>query len=67
MAAIGHPCVGDPLYGADPTLSARLGLERQWLHAVELGFIHPTTGDPVRFQSPYPADLAEALRIVQQG
>lgn len=43
-AAIGHPCVGDPLYGGDPVLAARLGLERQWLHAVELGFDHPGSG-----------------------
>ena len=67
MAAIGHPCVGDPLYGADPTLSARLGLERQWLHAVELGFIHPTAGEYVRFESEYPADLAQALEVVRGG
>ena len=42
MAAIHHPCVGDPMYGSDPVLAARLGLERQWLHAVRLGFMHPT-------------------------
>lgn len=63
--AIGHPCVGDPLYGGDPVLAARLGLERQWLHAVELGFDHPGTGEPVRFTSPYPGDLARALRRVR--
>ena len=67
MAAIGHPCVGDPLYGSDPTLSARLGLERQWLHAVGLGFVHPTLGDYVSFESPYPADLARALESVREG
>ncbi|MDU7361728.1 MAG: RluA family pseudouridine synthase [Propionibacteriaceae bacterium] len=65
MAAIGHPCVGDPLYGSDPRLAAALGLERQWLHAVELGFIHPGTGEPVRFRSQYPQDLREALEIVR--
>ncbi len=59
--AIGHPCVGDPLYGSDPVLARRLGLERQWLHAVELGFEHPGTGEPVRFTSPYPEDLAAAV------
>ena len=64
MAAIGHPCVGDPLYGGDPVLAARLGLERQWLHAVELGFDHPGSGEPVRFTSPYPDDLAHALGVV---
>ena len=34
MSALRHPCVGDITYGADPTLAARLGLSRQWLHAV---------------------------------
>lgn len=61
MAALKHPCVGDPLYGADPTLGARLGLERQWLHAMGLGFVHPGTGEYVTFESTYPEDLQEAL------
>lgn len=65
MAAIHHPCCGDPLYGADPSLSSRLGLERQWLHAVHLGFVHPTTGERVDFDSPYPDDLAHALDVVR--
>jgi len=65
MQAIKHPCVGDPTYGGDPVLAARLGLERQWLHAVELAFIHPRTGEGVRFTSGYPDDLAEALRLVR--
>ena len=61
MAALRHPCVGDPTYGADPTLARRLGLERQWLHAMGLGFIHPGTGDYVHFESTYPEDLQTAL------
>ncbi|MCC6496231.1 MAG: RluA family pseudouridine synthase [Propionibacteriaceae bacterium] len=65
MQAIKHPCVGDPTYGADPVLAARLGLERQWLHAVELAFVHPRTGEQVRFTSGYPEDLAEALKLVR--
>ncbi|MEV5711067.1 RluA family pseudouridine synthase [Actinoallomurus sp. NPDC052274] len=64
MSAVRHPCVGDFLYGADPTLSARLGLSRQWLHAVRLGFEHPTEGRWVEFDSPYPDDLAHALDVV---
>ncbi|WOP17659.1 RluA family pseudouridine synthase [Raineyella sp. LH-20] len=64
MAAIHHPCVGDPLYGSDPVLAARTGLDRQWLHAVRLGFTHPTRGEYVEFSSPYPADLAQALEVV---
>ncbi|GAA4371844.1 RluA family pseudouridine synthase [Actinomadura sp. NPDC048032] len=64
MSAIRHPCVGDMAYGADPTLAERLGLRRQWLHAVRLGFEHPTKGEWVEFESPYPDDLAHALEIV---
>ncbi|WP_131738307.1 RluA family pseudouridine synthase [Actinomadura roseirufa] len=64
MSAIRHPCAGDMAYGADPTLAARLGLRRQWLHAARLGFEHPTRGDLVEFTSPYPDDLARALEIV---
>ncbi|MDO5067488.1 MAG: RluA family pseudouridine synthase [Propionibacteriaceae bacterium] len=67
MAAIGHPCCGDPLYGADPELARRLGLERQWLHATGLAFQHPVAGEWVSFTSAPPKDLAEALRVVQEG
>lgn len=65
MAALRHPCVGDPLYGSDPVLARRLGLDRQWLHAVQLGFEHPRSGEFVEFFSAYPADLAGALAIVR--
>ena len=64
MAAIRHPCVGDRLYGADPVLAAHLGLTRQWLHAVRLGFAHPADGRRVEFASEYPADLAHALDLL---
>ena len=64
MAAIRHPCVGDPMYGADPVLAAKLGLERQWLHAVRLSFLHPTSGELMQFESPYPPDLQHALDVV---
>jgi len=65
FSALRHPCVGDLTYGADPTLAARLGLTRQWLHARELAFVHPATGEPVRFVSPYPADLDHALELLR--
>ena len=65
MAAQRHPCVGDAMYGADPTISARLGLTRQWLHAVRLGFVHPGTGEPVEFSTEYPADLQHALDVLR--
>ena len=64
MAAIRHPCVGDLMYGADPVLAERLGLERQWLHAVRLSFVHPTSGELMEFESKYPADLQRALDVI---
>lgn len=67
MAALHHPCVGDDMYGADPVLAQKLSLERQWLHAVSLGFEHPVTGKMVEFHSEYPADLANALELMRQG
>ncbi|MDQ1546179.1 MAG: rRNA synthase [Actinomycetota bacterium] len=67
MAAQHHPCVGDAMYGADPTLSARLGLTRQWLHAMKLGFRHPTSGEQREFESNYPADLQHALDVLRES
>ena len=65
MSAHRHPCVGDLTYGADPTLAKRLGLTRQWLHAVRLGFEHPEDGRWVEFASEYPDDLQQALDTVR--
>jgi 23S rRNA pseudouridine1911/1915/1917 synthase len=65
MAAQRHPCVGDAMYGADPTLSARLGLTRQWLHAVQLAFEHPGSGERVTFTTTYPEDLQHALDVLR--
>ena len=61
MAALKHPCVGDLMYGADPVLAERLGLTRQWLHAMQLSFDHPSSGDRVTIASTYPVDLQLAL------
>ena len=66
MSAIKHPCVGDPMYGADPKLAEKLGLTRQWLHATSLTFKHPRTGAEVTFDSPYPQDLASSLKRVAE-
>lgn len=66
MAAVHHPCVGDVFYGADPVQAQRVGLERQWLHAVELGFTHPRTGLPVTVRSEYPEDLGHALDVLRE-
>jgi 23S rRNA pseudouridine1911/1915/1917 synthase len=65
FAALRHPCVGDITYGADPTLAARVGLTRQWLHAVRLAFVHPATGVRAEYSSDYPADLAAALDAIR--
>ncbi|MCW2788334.1 MAG: pseudouridine synthase [Aeromicrobium sp.] len=65
MSAVHHPCVGDLMYGADPTLAKRVGLDRQWLHAKGLAFAHPRTGERVEFSSEYPADLVHALEVVR--
>ncbi|QHT55500.1 RluA family pseudouridine synthase [Cellulomonas sp. H30R-01] len=67
FAALRHPCVGDLTYGADPTLAARTGLSRQWLHAVRLGFEHPGTGQWLEVTSTYPDDLAHALETLGAG
>jgi 23S rRNA pseudouridine1911/1915/1917 synthase len=65
MSALRHPCCGDLLYGADPVLCARLGLTRQWLHAVRLSFEHPTRGYEVTFESDYPTDLQRPLDVLR--
>jgi len=67
MAAQRHPCVGDAMYGADPTISARLGLTRQWLHAKKLGLTHPSSGQWVEFETNYPADLQHALDVLRDA
>lgn len=66
MAALGHPCVGDVFYGADPTRAQRLGLQRQWLHAVEVGFTHPRTEEKMLITAPYADDLEQALTELRQ-
>ncbi len=67
FSALRHPCAGDLTSGADPRLAATLGLTRQWLHARELGFDHPVTGERVRVTSHYPQDLAFALEVLGSG
>lgn len=62
LAAVGHPLVGDPAYGERRTT---LGLTRPFLHAAELSFDHPTTGERLTFTSPLPADLATFLTTLE--
>ncbi|WP_217616931.1 RluA family pseudouridine synthase [Cellulomonas sp. GbtcB1] len=65
--ALRHPLVGDLTYGADPALTERVGLTRQWLHAMRLGFAHPADGRWLEVTSEYPADLAHALETLRDG
>lgn len=66
FSSIGHPLVGDPMYGANPALSEDLGLTRQWLHAMRLEFRHPRTHVWTTVESRYPVDLAHALERLRQ-
>ncbi len=65
FSALRHPCVGDLTYGADPTFAARLGLTRQWLHARQLTFGHPSSSQEMTFVSEYPDDLDSALTLLR--
>lgn len=63
MASIGHPLIGDPVYGRTKKehreVLETLGFQRQALHAARLGFIHPINGHDLAFESPIPADMQE--------
>ena len=65
MASIGHPLLGDPVYGRTPPrlrpILHELHFARQALHAAVLGFIHPVSGAALRFESPLPADMTGLL------
>jgi len=65
LAAFKHPLAGDTLYGCDSKFAQRLGLDRQFLHAMKLGFIHPTKGEYISFESSYPQDLNHALEVLR--
>ncbi|WP_454718028.1 RluA family pseudouridine synthase [Caulobacter segnis] len=64
MASKGSPCLADPVYGASQPaqavrdMIAAAGLKRQALHAAVLGFVHPVTGETLRFETPLPVDMA---------
>jgi 23S rRNA pseudouridine1911/1915/1917 synthase len=76
MHHIGHPLVGDPLYGRsgksvrglpDGLAAVIGGFGRQALHAFRLSFVHPRTGEPVRFRAERPADLQRLLDALDTG
>ncbi|MDQ2903738.1 MAG: RluA family pseudouridine synthase [Chloroflexota bacterium] len=60
LKAIGHPAVGDPVYGSG-NARHQPRLDRQFLHAYQLQFTHPTTGKTLEFEVPLPADLQKIL------
>jgi 23S rRNA pseudouridine1911/1915/1917 synthase len=68
MASIGHPLVGDPVYGRSGKthgkLLKELGFHRQALHATELGFTHPVTKSRLSFSSPMPADMQQLFNAL---
>jgi 23S rRNA pseudouridine1911/1915/1917 synthase len=75
LSSIGHPILGDPLYGGRKRLasveplSLRQGLQRlkrQALHASSLGFVHPVTGEALKFNSPLPEDIREAVDLLRR-
>jgi 23S rRNA pseudouridine1911/1915/1917 synthase len=77
LAAIGHPLIGDPVYGRvtparrvalpPPAAAAARVFPRQALHAALLGFTHPRTGKELRWESPLPADLVALKRALSKG
>ena len=77
LAHIRHPVLGDPVYGTGFKASSRrlshkaraalFGLHRQALHAAELGFEHPVTGEGLEFSSPFPGDMSELLTALGEA
>jgi 23S rRNA pseudouridine1911/1915/1917 synthase len=76
LAHIGHPLIGDPLYGQgfksklrklpEPLHGTLAALSRQALHAEQLAFVHPVSGTLLKFNSPLPADLAEIVAAFKE-
>ena len=68
MTSIGHPLLGDPVYGGRKPvhrdLLRELGFRRQALHATELGFVHPVSKENLSFKSPLPSDMQELFRAL---
>jgi 23S rRNA pseudouridine1911/1915/1917 synthase len=67
FSALGHPLVGDTTYGADPVLGKSLAMRRPWLHALELRFAHPVSGEAMVLRAEYPADLQASLALLSDA
>ncbi|HTW49732.1 MAG TPA: RluA family pseudouridine synthase [Acidobacteriaceae bacterium] len=70
LASLGHPVVGDTLYGAPGRIKRadgeELKLERNFLHAAELAFAHPMTGEALQLRADLPRELSEFLQRLEQ-
>ncbi|WP_419808727.1 RluA family pseudouridine synthase [Sphingomonas sp.] len=64
MASLGHPLIGDQVYGGRHPVADRIAFRRQALHAARLGFTHPITGATQVFESAMPADMQELFRAL---
>jgi len=64
FSALHHPLVGDLTYGSDPVLAQKLTITRPWLHAKQLAFIHPGSGERLSFNAEYPEDLTRSLALL---
>ena len=67
FSAVGHPLVGDTVYGADPVLGKKMQMSRPWLHALELRFNHPVSVMPLTLRAPYPPDLQSSLALLSEA
>jgi len=68
LAALGHPIVGDRVYGARRAgrTAGRIVFPRQALHAEAITFVHPATGDPVTVRAPVPPDIQQLIETLRQ-
>ena len=64
FAALHHSLVGDLTYGSDPVLAQKLTITRPWLHAKQLAFTHPGSGERLSFNAEYPEDLTRSLALL---
>jgi len=64
FTALHHPLVGDLTYGSDPVLAQKLTITRPWLHAKQLAFTHPGSGERLSFNAEYPEDLTRSLALL---
>ncbi len=66
LASVGMPIIGDPVYGSRSSGLPGVSLARPALHAALLGFLHPRSAVPVRFEAPLPPDLAACLSTLSE-